>query len=161
MCSGAWQTVKRRSATVLTCLFAGALAVWQITCVVCLFHCVCPHISNHIFKVTLCNNSIIFVALKNLFSYKICCCVKLQEIFGHLKAKVYFFFYAYVMVGTHHKIIGLILGRFLPFRQSVPIILVDLKIILSDFSVVWGVLRVTESARKNVRGAPMANRKHI
>ncbi len=43
----------------------------------------------------------------------------------------------------------LILGWFLPFRQgNVLIILVDLKIILSDFPVVWGVLRVTESARK-------------
>ncbi len=29
-----------------------------------------------------------------------------------------------------------------------------LKIILSDLPVVWGVLRVTESARKNVGGAP-------
>ncbi len=35
---------------------------------------------------------------------------------------------------------------------NVPIILVDLKIILSDFPVVWRVLRVTESARKNVEG---------
>ncbi len=34
---------------------------------------------------------------------------------------------------------------------NVPIILVVLKIILSDFPEVWGVLRVTESARKNVK----------
>ncbi len=32
--------------------------------------------------------------------------------------------------------------------------------IFSDCSVVWGVLRVTESARKNVGGAPIANRKY-
>ncbi len=38
---------------------------------------------------------------------------------------------------------------------NVPIILVVL-----DFPVVWGVLRVTESARKNVGGAPIANRKY-
>ncbi len=37
--------------------------------------------------------------------------------------------------------------------DNAPIILVDLKIILLDFPVVWGVLRVTESARKNVGGA--------
>ncbi len=37
--------------------------------------------------------------------------------------------------------------------------LVVLKIILSDFPVVWGVLRVTESARKNIGGAPIA--KHV
>ncbi len=43
---------------------------------------------------------------------------------------------------------------------NVPIILVDLKIILSDFPVVWGVLRVTESARKNVGGASIANHKY-
>ncbi len=43
---------------------------------------------------------------------------------------------------------------------NVPIILVILKIILSDFPVVWGVLRVTESARKNVGGAPIANCKY-
>jgi len=43
---------------------------------------------------------------------------------------------------------------------NVPIILVDLKIILSDFHVVWGVLGVTESAQKNVRGAPIANGKY-
>ncbi len=36
----------------------------------------------------------------------------------------------------------------------------DLKIILSYLYVVWGVLRVTESARKNVWGAPIANRKY-
>ncbi len=36
----------------------------------------------------------------------------------------------------------------------------DLKIILSDISVVWGVLRVTGSTRKNARGAPIANRKY-
>ncbi len=41
---------------------------------------------------------------------------------------------------------------------NVPIILVDLKIILSDFPGVWGVLRVTESARKNVRGTTIENR---
>ncbi len=35
---------------------------------------------------------------------------------------------------------------------NVPNILVVLKFILSDFSVVWGVLSVTESARKNVGG---------
>ncbi len=52
-----------------------------------------------------------------------------------------------VMLVTHHKIIGLIFGPISPFRQpqgNVPIILVDLKIIFSDFPVVWGVLRVTE-----------------
>ncbi len=43
----------------------------------------------------------------------------------------------------------------------VPIILVVLKIILSDFPVVWGVLRVTESERKNVGGGPIANHKNI
>ncbi len=67
-----------------------------------------------------------------------------------------------LMLGTHQKIIGLILGRFLPpSDNNVPIILVDLKIILSDFSVVWGVLRVTESARKNIGDAPIANRKYL
>ncbi len=44
---------------------------------------------------------------------------------------------------------------------NVPIILVVLKTIFSDFPVVWGVLRVTESARKNVRGSPIANRSEI
>ncbi len=34
--------------------------------------------------------------------------------------------------------------------------MVLLKMILSDFPVVWGVLRVIESARKNVGGAPIA-----
>ncbi len=34
---------------------------------------------------------------------------------------------------------------------NIPIILAVLKIIFSDFPVVWGVLRVTESARKNVK----------
>ncbi len=43
---------------------------------------------------------------------------------------------------------------------NVPIILVVLKMILSDFPVVWGVLRVIESAWKNVGGAPIANRKY-
>ncbi len=43
---------------------------------------------------------------------------------------------------------------------NVPINLVVLKIILSDFPVVWGVIRVTESAQKNVGGAPIANRKY-
>ncbi len=38
-----------------------------------------------------------------------------------------------------------------PILGNVPIILVVLKSILSDFTVLWGVLRVTESARKNVR----------
>ncbi len=42
---------------------------------------------------------------------------------------------------------------------NVPIILVVLKIKLSDFPVVWGVLRVTESARKNVGSTPIANQK--
>ncbi len=37
---------------------------------------------------------------------------------------------------------------------KVPIILVVQKIILSDFPVVWSMLRVTESAWKNVGGAP-------
>ncbi len=41
---------------------------------------------------------------------------------------------------------------------KVPIILVVLKI-FSDCSVVWGVLRETECARKNIGGAPIANRK--
>ncbi len=36
------------------------------------------------------------------------------------------------------------------FLGNVPIILVVLKIIFSDFSVVWGVFRVIESARKNI-----------
>ncbi len=40
---------------------------------------------------------------------------------------------------------------------NVLIILVDLKIILSDFLEVCSVLRVTESARKNVGGTPIAN----
>ncbi len=35
---------------------------------------------------------------------------------------------------------------------NVPIILVVLKIILSDFPEVWGVVRVTESVQKNVKG---------
>ncbi len=42
---------------------------------------------------------------------------------------------------------------------NVPIILV-LKMIFSDFPVVWGVLRVTESARKNVGGSTIENRKY-
>ncbi len=37
----------------------------------------------------------------------------------------------------------------------------DIKIILSDFPVVGGVLRVTESARKNVGGAPIANVEYL
>ncbi len=36
---------------------------------------------------------------------------------------------------------------------NVPIILVDLKMILSDCPVVGGVLRVTGSTQKNIRGA--------
>ncbi len=126
--------------------------------------CLSTH-NNHIFKVTLCNNSIIFVALKNLFSYKICCCAKLQEIFGHLKAKLYFFFFLCVRYGGYTSQDNRAdFGPISPLPTilgNVPIILVDLKIIWSDFSVVWGVLRVTESARKNVRGAPMANCKHF
>ncbi len=43
---------------------------------------------------------------------------------------------------------------------NVSIILVGLKIILSDFPVVWGVLRVSESAWKNIRGALIANHKY-
>ncbi len=35
---------------------------------------------------------------------------------------------------------------------NVPIILVGLKIILSDFPEVWGVVRMTESVWKNVKG---------
>ncbi len=53
------------------------------------------------------------------------------------------------MLGTHHKIIGLI-SPLPTILGNVPIILVVLKIILSDFPVVCGVLRVTESARKNM-----------
>ncbi len=44
---------------------------------------------------------------------------------------------------------------------NVPIILVVLKIILSDFPVVWGLLRVTESARTNVGDAPVVNMLNI
>ncbi len=50
-----------------------------------------------------------------------------------------------------------ILGNY--YRLS--IILVVLKIIFSDFPVVWGVLRVTESAQKNVGGAPITNMLNI
>ncbi len=50
-----------------------------------------------------------------------------------------------------------ILGNY--YRLS--IILVVLKIIFSDFPVVWGVLRVTESAQKNVGGAPIRNMLNI
>ncbi len=45
---------------------------------------------------------------------------------------------------------------------NVPIILVDLKIILSYISVVWGVIRVTESSRKNVGGwSRIINIQHV
>ncbi len=44
-----------------------------------------------------------------------------------------------------------LISPLLTILGNVPIILVDLKIILSDFHVVWGVLRVTESARKKDR----------
>ncbi len=66
------------------------------------------------------------------------------------------------MLGINHKIIRMILGQFSPTTiiNNVLIILVVLKIILSDFPVVCGVLRVTECARKNVGGAPIANRKY-
>ncbi len=47
-----------------------------------------------------------------------------------------------------------------PSVENVPIILVDLKIIFSDFPEVYGVLRVTESAQKDVGGTPIANRKY-
>ncbi len=57
------------------------------------------------------------------------------------------------MLGTHHNRADLGPSSPLPtILGNVPFILVDLKIILSDFPVVWGVLRVTESTRKNVGG---------
>ncbi len=40
---------------------------------------------------------------------------------------------------------------------NVPIILGVLKLILSDFSMMWGVSRVTESIRKNV--SPITDQK--
>ncbi len=43
---------------------------------------------------------------------------------------------------------------------NVPIILVVIKMIFSNFSVVLGVLRVTKSTRKNVGGAPITNCKY-
>ncbi len=48
---------------------------------------------------------------------------------------------------------------------NVPIVLVVLKIILCGgwkviFPVMWGVLKVTESAQKNVGGALIVNRKY-
>ncbi len=44
-----------------------------------------------------------------------------------------------------------LISPLLTILGNVPIILVDLKIILSDFHVVWGVLRVTESTQKKDR----------
>ncbi len=60
-----------------------------------------------------------------------------------------------LMLGTHHKIIGPI-SPLPTILGNVPIILVVLKIILSDFPEVWGVVSVTESVQKNVEGAPIA-----
>ncbi len=63
------------------------------------------------------------------------------------------------MLGTHHKIIGLI-SPLPTILGNVLNILVVLKIIVSYFPVVWGVFRVTESAQKNVGGVPIANNKY-
>ncbi len=66
------------------------------------------------------------------------------------------------MLGTPQKIIGPDFGPISPLPTilgNAPIISVDLKSILSDFPVVWGVLRLTESSRKNVGGAPITNLK--
>ena len=50
---------------------------------------------------------------------------------------------------THHRIIGPI-SPLPTILGNVPIILMVLQIILSDFPLVGGVLKVTEPARKNV-----------
>ncbi len=81
-----------------------------------------------------------------------CCKPTLTKTGNSVSWKLGFYF----MLGTHHKIVGPI-SPLPTILGNVLVIFVLLKTILSDCPVVWGVLRLTESARKNVGGALIAN----
>ena len=63
--------------------------------------------------------------------------------------------------GTHYRILGRILSRFPPYDQSQqrPDYLMFAKDIVSDFPVVWGVLRVNLSGQIRSEGVGRRDRK--